>query len=120
MVENSSRVPITKLDIQPHRKNLSNYSALIANNLIVSICSSVVLKTNTKYTAENSLISLMAFLYVIELTHYDITTDINHDIEKEMGEVDEGVKILFKIFSKVNGDLPIRPIRPELYLFKTQ
>ena len=82
MVEHIGRVPITKLDIQPHRKTLSNYSALIANNPIVSICSSVVPKTNTRYTAENSLISSMAFLCVIALTHYDIATEIDHDIEK--------------------------------------
>ena len=56
----------------------------------------------------------MAFLCVIALTHYDIATEIDHDIEKEMEEADEGVKMLFKMISKVNGDLPIRPVRPEL------
>ena len=84
MVENSGRVPITKLDIQAHRKTLSNYSALIANNSILPICSLIVPKTYTRYTAEHSLISSMAFLCVIVLNHYDIATKNDHDIEKDM------------------------------------
>ena len=62
VVIGQGRVPITKQNIQPSVTTLRNYMATIAYSDGVSICTSVVPKTRTRFTAENSLISAMALL----------------------------------------------------------
>ena len=109
-------VPITNINNQPVMRTLTNYKALIANNKGVSICTTVTPKTTTRYTSENSLISSMALLCVIASTHYIAVTEIQHKVEKEVREEDEGVKMLYSMISKSHNNLPIFPIRPELVL----
>ena len=63
-------IPLTKLDYHPHGTTLRNYAALISSKNNISITTSEISKTFTRYTSENSLISAMALLCVISATHY--------------------------------------------------
>ena len=56
------RVPITKMGIIPTKQTCKFYLTLVANENDVSICISIISKTQTRYTAENSLISAMVLI----------------------------------------------------------
>ena len=111
------RVPL-QLPSDPSRASLCNYRALLSSVEGVSLCTSAVSKTNTRFTAENSLISAMAFLCVVASTHYDVATEIQADLEKDMksDELPEGVKKLFKMISKAHDNLPLIPVIPALVI----
>ena len=47
-----------------------NYLALLANSPCIHLVNNVLLKTNARYNAENSLIALMAQIMVIAMTHF--------------------------------------------------
>ena len=115
------RIPITKEDITPCMDTLINYQAAIASEENVSICTSVVPKTRTRYSAENSLISAMALLCVIAAIHYDVCTEIQPEHENIMNkvplDVPPGAQLLYKVVAKAYGkDVPIIPVRPEMIL----
>ena len=115
------RVPITKEDITPCMGTLINYQAAIANQDNVSICTSVVPKTRTRYSAENSLISAMALLCVIAAIHYDVCTEIQPEHENIMNkvplDVPPGAQLMYRMVAKAYGkDVPIIPVRPEMIL----
>ena len=108
------RVPITKLNINPHKTTLTNYCALLANNEGVSIFTSVQPKNWTRYSVENLLISAMVLCCVVASTHYNIVIERQADIDREMKDSPEGVQTLYNMVYKANDDYPIFPIRPEL------
>lgn len=70
----NGKVPITKQNINPPFQKLPNYQALIANMNDIFMCASVILKITTRYTEENSLISVMALCYVVVDVHHDLDT----------------------------------------------
>ena len=82
----------------PSRTTISNYRALLAASEGISLCTSAISKTNTRYTAENSLISSMAFLCVVASTHYDIAAEIETVVENDMknDELPDGATKLLK------------------------
>ena len=115
------RVPITKGDMRPCKGTLINYQAVIASMDNVSICTSVVPKTRTRYSAENSLISAMALVCVVAATHYDVCTEVQTEHERVMNmnplEVPPGVRMLYRMVGQAYGnDVPIIPVRPEMIL----
>ena len=114
------RVPITKFDMKPSRTTLSNYSAVLANTDGVSICITVISKSRTRYTAENSLISAMALICVVVATHFDISSDVSMDINnKVIKTASKGVQMLFNMVTKFYGKtVPILAVIPE-YVFST-
>ena len=110
-------VSITKQGINPHHKTFTNYQALLAGSDGISICQSVTPKTQTRYTAENSLISAMCLVMVVAATHYDVTTTKNISLNKNILRAPEGVKILYDmICNHYEKNMPISNIRPELIL----
>ena len=115
------RVPITKHDMNPCKGTLINYQCAIADSVGVSITTSIVPKTRTRYTAENSLISAMALVCVVAATHYDVSTEVQIEHEHVMNkvplEVPDGVKLLYRLVGRTYGnDVPIIPVRPEMIL----
>ena len=62
VIDNLGRVPITRMGIIPSKQTCKNYLALAANKKDVSICRSMISKTRTRYTTENSLISAMVLI----------------------------------------------------------
>ena len=100
------------------KSTVSNYKAKVASQKNVSICNTVVSKTRTRYTAENSLISAMALLCVVAASHYFICDEDQLQIERDMSTAPEGVRFLYKKVSQHHNYLPIFAVRPEL-LFST-
>ena len=50
VIDNLGRVPIIRMRIVPSKKTCKNYLALVANENDVSMCTSVISKTRTRYT----------------------------------------------------------------------
>ena len=117
-VTDDGLVPITKQDITVSNKSIINYRAMLAVSSGISISTTSVTKTNTRYTAENSLISAMALLGVVAATHYFICDEGQLEIKTEMRDAPDGVELLYKLVSDVYGNLPIFAVKPEL-LFST-
>ena len=115
VVENGC-VPITKTSISPHHSTLANYQALLVCREGVSICTSVTSKTQTRYSAENSLISAMALLCCVAATHYDVSTPETIEDETNIESADTGAKKLYEMVRKSYGNLPIMAVKPHLVL----
>ena len=115
------RVPIIKHDMNPGKGTLINYQYVITDSVGVSITTSIVPKTRTRYTAENSLISAMTLVCVVTATHYDVSTNVQIEHEHVMNKVPlealDGVKLFYRLVGKAYGnDIPIIPVRPEMIL----
>ena len=50
-------------------------------------------KTNTRFTAEHTFISSMALILVVATPHYEICDDVDPNLEKEINQASDGVKI---------------------------
>ena len=99
-VSERGRVLLNKMDYQPHRKTLHNYAALNASEKNIYITTSAILKTCTRYTAENSLISAMELLCVISATHYEVVSETSSNVDKDIRKYSIGVKKLHKVVLK--------------------
>ena len=117
-IKNNGLVPICNIDYEPNRQTVTNYQALIASMPGVSIATSAIGKTNTRFTAEHSFISSMALIFVVATTHYEICDDVDPNLEKEINQASDGVKMLYRMVRKAYDDLPIRPVKPQ-YLYST-
>lgn len=49
-------------------------------------------------------------------TQNNVATERHNDTKEEIEVVDDSVRILYKMISKVNSDLSIIPVQPELIL----
>ena len=82
----------------------------------ISIYNSSTVKSKTRFTAENSLISAVALTCVIVSTHYDVASYVDSELEKPMrpenNETPKGVQLIYNLISKTYGDLPIIPVLP--------
>ena len=108
------------MDYHHHRTTIHNYAALLASKNIyiyIYITTSEILKTCKRYTAENSLISVMTLLCVISATQYEVVSETSSDVEKEIGKFSRGVKKLHKVVNKIFGNLPVFSIFPRAYPF---
>lgn len=110
------RVHLTSSSLQPHRKTISNYQAVLANTSGISVVNKVIPKTNTRYTAEHSLISSMVLIMIVAVTHFDVSSEPLPALTKEVSEASDGVKLFYDLVSKAHNNLHIHPIRPELIL----
>ena len=110
-------VPISQ-SVEPHRTTLVNYKALLAATEGISIAKSFTHKSNTRFTAENSLISAMSFLVLVACTHYNISLETSINVKNEISEAENGVKMIYDMVSFQNDNLPMFPVKPE-YVFST-
>ena len=67
----------------PSRTSVNNYKAVLASQASVSITTTAISKTNNRYTAEKSLISVMAFLIVVVSTHFILANEENDEIRTD-------------------------------------
>ena len=74
-------VPLNDAKFKPLPQSIRNWRAVLANEETVSICTSATPKTTTRYTAENSLISAMAFLCIVANIHYNISAEPQVDVK---------------------------------------
>jgi hypothetical protein len=110
-IRSQGRVPIG-VHIQPHQQTIRNYSARLAAMKGMDFVECTTIKSTTRYTAENSLISSMAFLLLVASTHYVVTRDKNKKVYKEIQDASEGAQKLFQLVQEAHGGMPIFPIKP--------
>ena len=115
-VSERGRAPLTKIDHQPHRTTLHTYADLIASEKNIYITTSEIPKTHTPYTAENSLNSAFSFLYLFAATHYKLVSKTRNNVKKQIREASTGVNKLHKVVTKIDRNLPVFTISPELIL----
>ena len=100
----------------PSHGSIRNYSALLSNHPSISISCSAITKTNNRFTAENSLISAMAFIMVVATTHFIIVPKESESIREDMKNASDGVKIMMKLLSSSYNKLPLFPLKPQYIL----
>ena len=98
-IEAAGLVPICATK-NPSRTSVNNYKCVLASQASVSITTTAISKTNNRYTAENSLISAMAFLIVVASTHFILANEENDEIRKEMKDAPKGVKCYMTWYQK--------------------
>ena len=84
----------------------------------ISFVSKAIIKSNTRFTAEHSLISTMAFLHTIATTHYHLF-DPKHTTANIVNEnITEGAKELIHCVRQANNNRLLNVVRPQ-YLYLT-
>jgi hypothetical protein len=95
----------------PSQRSIDRYFDLAADQLNVKLTNSAVqAKTNTRYTAENSLMSAMSFLLVQAVSGLIIGEP--HSKTKPVETASEGARLLAELVSKANGNVPVYPVQP--------
>ena len=94
------------------------YAGLIASQPTVSITKTAIKKTQTRYTAENSLISSMALAVVVAATHFTPTTDDTTGLKKELKGASEGAKKFYNMVQDAyrGSNLPLSVVKPQYVL----
>jgi len=89
---------------------------MVANQCGISIDgSTAIAKTNTRFTAENSIISTMSLGLSIAYANYIPITKEDPLITKEMDDAAVGVKIMYAMVRNHYGN-PIYPVKPQYML----
>ena len=108
-------VPITIAGVRPSPKTIRNYKSLLAALPGVSVIRNAVQKTQTRYTAENSWMSSVAFMVLVAATHYIPLSMISNQYEnqqKRLKAASMGAKKLFSLVLKANRNMPIFVVKP--------
>jgi hypothetical protein len=97
------------------RVSLTNYKAIIhANVKGMSAAESAIPKTNSRYTAEHSLMAAVSLLLIIATTHLFPTPPSNIPVSDDQGIVmTNGARKLKELVSEALGGLPFSCIKPE-------
>ena len=98
-------------------RTVRNYKALAASANRASIKNKVQQKTDSRHTAENSIMSTVSFLMVVAITHLFVG-EKNSRYHKYREEPSQGAKMLTRLVSKCNRYAPVYPILPGL-IFST-
>jgi hypothetical protein len=76
-------------------------------------------KTNTRYTAENSLLSAMAFGATVAATHFSLGPDpTGGAMPTYITEGAEGAEEMIQFVREANGDTPVHLLQPQ-YVYST-
>ena len=108
-------VPITTMGICPDQKTIRNYKSLMASLPDISVIRNAVPKPQTRFTAENSWMSSVAFMILVAATHFIPLWTKSHQYEeqqKRLKEASAGAKKLFSLVLKANFNMPLFVIRP--------
>ena len=76
--------PLAPTCTSPSDTSVRNYKALIGSHPGVSIARTAKVKSYTRYIAEKSLLSAMAFVVTAATTHYTLSTEKVPDVYKEV------------------------------------
>jgi hypothetical protein len=95
----------------PSIRTIARYFSFAADEMNVKLTNGVVqAKTNTRYTAENSLMSAMSFL-LIQATSGLIIGE-PHSKTTPLETATEGARPLAALVSKANGNVSVYPVQP--------
>ena len=122
LIENERRNVITEqggvpiMHVSPSVQTVKNIPAMVANQCGISIDgSTAIAKTNTRFTAENSIIAAMSLALAIAYANYIPITEEDPSITKEMEDAPIGVKLMYDLVRKHYG-CPIYPVKPQYIL----
>ena len=92
------KVPLTP--IEPSCMSVCNYTAAImCKGGLSSGSNKAILKTNTRFTTDNSLIAAMNFAVVLVYSYYIPVSSPCKKVERDMEKADIGVRILVEMVS---------------------
>jgi hypothetical protein len=95
----------------PPRRTIARYFSFAAEEMNVkSSVGEVQAKTNTRYTAENSLMSTMSFFLVQAISGFIVGKP--HSKTKPLETATEGAQLLANLASKANGNASVYPVQP--------
>jgi len=122
MIENERRSVITEqgsvytMTVSPSMQTVTNYTTMVTNKCCIYIDgSTIIVKTNTRFTAENSIISAMSLgLSIVYATYIPIAEE-DPLITKEMDDAPVGVKIMYDMVRNHYGS-PVYPVNPSIYV----
>ena len=99
--------------IPPSRTTIANYTALItASDGITIDGSKAVAKTNTWFTAENSIIAAVCYAAAVAASHFIPVLEIDKQVKKDLLVAPIDVKIMYQITSKTLGGTHLYPVKP--------
>ncbi len=84
----------------------------------ISFVSNSIIKSNTQFTAEHSLMSTMSFLHTVATTHFRVFDPTKTNATYISDNITEGAKELIRRVKFANKNRPINCVRPQ-YLFST-
>jgi len=105
-IQEAGFVPI---NVQVSQQTVKNYVALLSQNPNLTTNSTVLNKTNQRYTADHSLNSAVTFLFIVATNHYIIGTPCDPKICKKMTE---GARLLMDKVSDYHGGIAVCPVHP--------
>ena len=102
--------------IEPPYMSVYNYiaSVICKGGLLIDI-KKAILKTKTRFTAENSLIAKMNFAIVVAHSYFILVSVPCKMVERDKEKADIGVRILVEMVSQAWG-IPVIPVKPQ-YIF---
>mmetsp|Transcript_29980 Transcript_29980/g.63584 ORF Transcript_29980/g.63584 Transcript_29980/m.63584 type:complete len:120 (-) Transcript_29980:443-802(-) len=75
-----------------------------------------IAKTNTRYTAERSLVGSMALLIIVAMTHFHIVAEDDSEWRQIMNELKEEDRVLYNMVQYFHGNKPLC-VRPHDLMF---
>ena len=113
-VVEQGKIPLTPIGTS--YMSVCNYTVAIICEGGLSIDSNkAILKTNTRFTAENSFTAVMNFTIVVAHSHFIPVSVPCKNVERDIEKADIGVMILVEMVSQAWGT-PVIPINPQ-YVF---
>ena len=95
----------------PSTRTISRYFAFAAEELNVKLSNGELqAKTNTRYTAENSLMSAMSFLLVQAIS--GLIVGKPHSKTKPVDTATDGAQVLADLVRNANGNVSVYPVQP--------
>jgi hypothetical protein len=110
-IEASGFVSLTQPEFS--RSSNRNYMALLSNQGNISISTSCLQKTTTRFAAENSLRASISNLALIGSTHFIPISSDNCNLREEIKSLPEPTKMLLNCVSDALGT-SVFPLLPEL------
>eukprot|EP00978_Attheya_sp_CCMP212_P042288 scaffold255283_cov67-Attheya_sp.AAC.1 len=102
----------------PTNTTLVNIRAKLATHGSISISTGTIAKTVSRATAENSLISAMAFCVATAATHWYVSLESDPKLEDMINtRASEGARKLYSMLKAFHGqDVPLRSVKPYFIL----
>ena len=95
---------------------LSNYMALLATRAGITTTDKSIPKTDSRFTAERSLIGSESLAVVVAMTHFYVTAEESVEHRQMISELPEQDKLFYLMMCALHGNKPVR-VRPSKYIF---
>lgn len=111
MISDAGQVPLNVPD-KLNPTTLNNYIAQLSLAPDLTIVSSSIPKTNTRYAAENSIRGVISNLALIGSTHFYEAKEENEEFQKALREMSAESRLFYDLNRRARPDVPIVPVLP--------